>query len=691
MELEQHLVKNSLAYGATPRLGQISVARKAMGGASMKAKGPDQLMIASEIAGMSSVVTKDMLVVDFRTRLLTGIKSVYGELSEEGEINAEQFSYLKESADEGLDSVSTPLCDWYHLENSLSASGWRKLINKFLRGFEKTLQRWLFTSLETSAIIARNFIHAHEEATHHLHEYIQFIKQEQSENGVMDDATRLVEEASAMVLEESRQESEQAVEFVKNLRRAYPEIARAIKSKLAAWEVLRMKAEYVQKLGQSGLIEAKEATALTLLIESTIKKLMYNPPKVDLAEPKVMLKTHPVFYEMDQHAFDTLVWPHAKLKVYDKDQTIFELGQEARNLTLIVRGIARVESPGVERGTYQEGTGAMVGISEVMLKQRRSRSLTAETVVQVYHIDAQEFHTIVQRHETVRRRSWQMAGAFQTLQHPWGPFKGASLGELQSVFWRSDLLMRSQGERLKVEGTWYLAHGELVELNNDGSRRCPTPSPAPLSPSIAVHLCTSDVKILKLPENARPSHLGMKSSTPSLGPRASASGVRRTSLANLSMRPSALTANSIGRASSGTPGSGKGSPAAFGRPSYGSQTGKAGGALQGLPGIAEAKPSLGRSGLANIAEGDGDEPQAPSAWDSVKVAGEEQEGRGAGGGGSRFVARGLSPDVEQVHPRSVMSADSKFRQEMQRMQPQTMRPSSGSSRPPTRPPVGDRP
>lgn len=81
-----------------------------------------------------------------------------------------------------------------------------------------------------------------------------------------------------------------------------------------------MKAEYVQKLGQSGLIEAKESAALTLLIEGTIKKLKYNPPKVNLAEPKVMLKTHPVFYEMDQQAFDTLVWPHAKLKVYDKDQ-----------------------------------------------------------------------------------------------------------------------------------------------------------------------------------------------------------------------------------------------------------------------------------------------------------------------------------------------------------------------------------
>lgn len=80
---------------------------------------------------------------------------------------------------------------------------------------ENSIQGLLFSSLENSAVMARSFIHAHEEATHSLHEYIQFIKKEQVDNRVQDEATRLVEEASAQVLEESRQESEQAVDFVK--------------------------------------------------------------------------------------------------------------------------------------------------------------------------------------------------------------------------------------------------------------------------------------------------------------------------------------------------------------------------------------------------------------------------------------------------------------------------------------------
>ncbi|CAD7695102.1 unnamed protein product [Ostreobium quekettii] len=704
LELQNHLNQNSLAYGTTPRLGRLSVARY-LGGPKPAAPAVDKVTMVSDIAGMSSVVTKDMLVMDFRTRLLTGIKSVYGELIEEGEISAEHFAYLKESADEGLDSVSEPLSDWYYLENSLSASWWRRVVNMLLRGFEKTLQRMLFTSLETSAIIARNFIHAHEEATHSLHEYIQFIKQEQAENGVQDDATRLVEEASAMVLEESRQESEQAVEFVKNLRRAYPEVARAIKSKLAAWEILRMKQEYVQKLGGSGLIEAKEATALELLIEATIKKLMHNPPRVELAEPKVMLKTHPVFYEMDHHIFETTVWPHAKLKVYDKDQ-----GAGKAFLYLCIGGFCFLEkfwlvcANGTARSALHEShlrEGAMVGISEVMLRQRRSRSFTAETVVQVYHIDAVEFLNLARIHESVRRRAWQMAGAFQTLQHPWGAFKGASLSELQSVFWRSELLTHMPGDRLKVDGNWYLASGEMVEINNDGGRQRPIPAPAPLSPSGAMHLCTTDVKILKVPENARPSRLGMKSSNPSVGPRSSA-GIRRTSLANLSMRPSQLTANSISKVSGGSMQSVQ-SPAKPRSPAPAQPQPRGPSPMpRGLPGIAEAQPAVARGGLGGIPEGndtgrsrgthDGGsaeraalkrperpaperEPPRMSRAQSPRETG--PEGPAGTSSGSRFAAVDRDPGTGSRFNQSVMTADSKFRREMQRLQPQTMRPTSG--------------
>jgi len=645
LELEQHLQHHlDAGEGAPDTLGKMS--QYAMANRPM-----DKINAASKSSRMGDVVTKDMLVLDFRTRVLTGVKGVYGELNEEGEINPEQFYNLKESADEGLDSVSKALSDWYHLEGSLTVSTWRKLLTGLGRqtwvpGFiQSSLQGLLFTSLENSAVMARSFIHAHEEATHSLHEYIQFIKKEQSDNQVEDEATRLVEEASAQVLEESRQESEQAVDFVKNMRRAYPEVARAIKSKLAAWEVLHQKARYVEELGKSGLIEAKEATALSGLIESRIKKLMYHPPNVEMPESKDLLKGHPLFSELSQQIFDSTVWPHAKLKVYDKDQTIFEIGHEPTSLTLIVRGVVRVESPGAERGSHQEGAGAMVGMSEVLLNQRRSRSLVAETIVEVYHLDAMVFRDLVSKYESVRLRAWQMAGAFLTMQHPWGPYKGATFGELQSVFRHSDLLVHFQGDQMKVEGTCYLASGDMSEIKMDGTRQHPISAPAPLNAAPSFYVCLSDVKILKLPDHGRAGHFAMKSTHSAGRSPTSAGGLRRTSLANLSMRPSRVTTTSLSNNSTGPvdrvslnvgPPRGGGVGGGMG--------GGVGGGLGGIPEDAAYKHDQSRQNDRDGINRQDPEPQ----WRLDQAA---------------------------------MSADMQFRQEVNRLRPQVTRASTGVTPP----------
>ena len=96
LELEQHLQHHlDNGEGGPQGLGRISQA--AMYAMANK---PNKITVSSKSSRMSDVVTKDMLVLDFRTRVLTGVKGVYGELNEEGEINAEQFYNLKESADE---------------------------------------------------------------------------------------------------------------------------------------------------------------------------------------------------------------------------------------------------------------------------------------------------------------------------------------------------------------------------------------------------------------------------------------------------------------------------------------------------------------------------------------------------------------------------------------------------------------
>ena len=380
----------------------------------------------------------------------------------------------------------------------------------------------------------------------------------------------------------------------------------------------------------------------------------------------------------------------------------------------------------------------MVGMSEVLLNQRRSRSLVAETIVEVYHLDAMVFRDLVSKYESVRLRAWQMAGAFLTMQHPWGPYKGATFGELQSVFrwaksrysgrsrslcymmtvlaalitlhyiflpfvsfflqifchqvlgefrlffrWNaraasrvvlvgdegrgcetsawvshvvsvfcrhSDLQVHFQGDQIKVEGTCYLASGDMAEMKMDGTRQHPMSAPAPLNAAPSFYVCLSDVKILKLPENGRAGHFAMKSTHSAGRSPTSAGGLRRTSLVNLSMRPSRVTTSSMTNANATVdrvsvnvaPRTNSGGGGANVSPVAG---GGVGGGLGGIPEDAAYKHDHSRQN------------------------------------NDRDVINRQDPEPQWRLDQAVMSADMQFRQEAGRLRPQVTRASTGVTPP----------
>ena len=556
LELEEHLAANKElskengkeAESANPLLAAISRIGLAKKGSKFSFR--------HKSCRMPEVITVDMLVRDFRARVLRGVKSAYGEMNEIGELDAEQHFNLKESADEALDKVDKPLSDWKHLERVLSLRGWRRLVQFMESGykeltlmkFARPLGSWLdwlfFVTLEHSAILAMAFILAHEEAAHALHEYLEFVQKEQDENKAEKEAAMVVEDASSQVLNESNKEREDAIHFLKNMRHAYPEVVLAIKSKRTAWEVLQRKLEYVEGVGKSGLVEKKEAQALTSLVEQKLKKLVYHPPKAELPKSKDLLQHHPLFQNLDPEAFDREVWPHAKLKLYALGDSIFELGRVAETLSLVIRGVVRLECPGTTKFSRQMGSGAMIGVSEVILKEQRSRSLVAETIAEVFEIDADVFRDVVAKHVEVRKRAWQMAGAFLTMQNPWGMCKGKTYEELQTIFRQSEVVECVKDETFKVTQITYLAFGKMREFDSDVPNKGIVEAPTPLTVGTMFVCMSEEAKLLALPAIRAGPRLN-RLSTLSLG---RANLLRRQSVARISQRPSVLTrVTSMGR------------------------------------------------------------------------------------------------------------------------------------------------
>ncbi|CAD7698090.1 unnamed protein product [Ostreobium quekettii] len=594
---------------------------------------------------MGEEITTEMLVLDFRSRLLTGVKSEYGHLNEEGVLDPDQHYSLKESADEALDAAGKPLSDWRHLEHALSFQFWRKAVNLGesvfrsewkIKGLGKPVQNFLdqrfFEALEHSAIMAKTFIHAHQEACHSLQEYIEFVKKEQQANEAEEGAAAVIEDASKRVLRESLEEQEKATEFLQNMRRAYPEVTLAIKTKRTAWEVLHNKLKYVDELLLSGLVERKEAQALKLAVEQKIKHLMYHPPKMGLPDSSTLLRKHPLFSEMDEEVFKREVLPSASLRLYALGEKIFEIGEVSTELSLVVRGVVRVEAAGHAQCAVQQGTGAMVGVSEVMLNERRSRSLVAETaVVEVYQINAETFRDVVQKYERVRRRAWQMAGAFLTLKSPWGQFGGKTHAELQSLFRQSTLVELEEGDKVCAETKSFLVFGAL-ERPGEGEERAVVVSPSPLAKFIT-YTAKSTSKILNLQELPRKSLARVASMA------AGGAVAKRPAIAQLSMRPTALTrAASMG-------------PRAI-----------------GMHGIAAA--------LTDIAEGSGPSETAAAAAAAVAAVDAERE---AEEGGEKVPLTKAESAPSWRLRQAADSADRQLREEAQRsrMRPLVTRASTG--------------
>lgn len=75
-----------------------------------------------------------------------------------------------------------------------------------------------------------------------------------------------------------------------------------------------------------------------------------------------------------------------------------------------------------------------MGVSEVLLSQPRARTLVAESVVEVYQIEAEAFRNLVAKHPALSQRAWQMAAAFLAALQPWGDLVGAPFELVQKHF-----------------------------------------------------------------------------------------------------------------------------------------------------------------------------------------------------------------------------------------------------------------
>ncbi|GMH39853.1 hypothetical protein BSKO_07757 [Bryopsis sp. KO-2023] len=453
------------------------------------------------------VVTREMIQTDMRARLLEAVKATYGEGFEKGYIGINAIGDLKESADRALDRLMQPLSDWDFVEKLCKMPKWMRYMQqssqKRFPRMEKMAQTHLFNTIEYSVVLSTSFVFAHREAERGLRQYIEVTGDEEEDR--FDDNRAAVHKMKYNVSEEVCNESQKlcqkAIQFTRGMSRAFPEIVRAIKTKQASRTVLMHKRRFMDRLAKAGLIEQKEWRQLVTLLKKALKQLIYTPPRLELPDSKSLLRAHSLFSDIDDETFNLSIWPLATHCVYDEGQAIFSVGQESTHVSMVVRGAVHVKEEGRE-GLREEGMGAIIGITEILTNQVRTRDLNAATFVEVYQIEADDMRELIQLHEGLEMRAWQMAGV--SLAHQIGVPEVRYLdhSELHKIFRNTSLENVPVGNRIQIIADTLLLQGVLeLTMPEAEEQNVLFEGPAMLTADPAFFTCISNVKLLTLPDN----------------------------------------------------------------------------------------------------------------------------------------------------------------------------------------------
>eukprot|EP00210_Caulerpa_lentillifera_P006651 g6354.t1 len=456
---------------------------------------------------MREEITQDMFDQEMRYRLLQGVKTVYAEWLEKDYIHATAMFDLIESTDAAIDDLENPISDWTHLEKIARPNRWKlelqQLKNRFCRGpigdvVDHSISKVLFDSLSDAVLLLRTFIMAHSEAEETLHNHI--INEANSEEGRVNQANMdLLEQAADKAIMESKDACDKALSVMKELRISYPEILRAIKTRLSAIEVLLEKQTFLKGIERAGLIENREANLINDMIDAKIKYLHFHSVHLDLPNAKDLLHYQPLFSHLNKQTFDAEVGAKAKPKFFQEGEKIYSMGEVPKHLIVVLRGQVKLIGETGDCATLNDGFGSVLAIAEIMLDRPMMTTVISEATTEVMMIEPNQFQQLLPKYESVRKRAWQMTGMVLTWLHPWEDLRGKTIQELSLIFRRSELIEIESQKELRIKSKAFLVVGKVSEAGFDQSRTHTIIAPAPLGPGLGVYYSLEDVKVLRMP------------------------------------------------------------------------------------------------------------------------------------------------------------------------------------------------
>ncbi len=377
-----------------------------------------------------------------RSRILEKEKSSYWSLFKEGLIGSNAVQHLSDAINDGLDAGGAkPLSERTNLENL-----WRtpKLLtilqNSYLFGY--WAKRWFFERLAVSYDTARGLLEAQEESLKLIESMYRHLN---------EDENRVEEEKNLVLVEkEIKMNKVYAQNFIRTIKKNFPEIYNAISTRQAIRSVLNYELRTIERLEKNGRVSSKEAEKMVKSVEERMKKLVYSPLKVKLPKTTELLQDVPWLKTIGYDTFNKVV-DQFQYQMYSMGEQLIKENTPADSLFIIVRGTVQVTENG--KVLRMRGPGESMGVINVLTNSTNKVSVTTESPVTVLRIKYIKLQRLLQESKELHESLWETAAKdiSENQVRQLEPYKNISEGKLQKSIQSGLSYTLKEGQEIHTE------------------------------------------------------------------------------------------------------------------------------------------------------------------------------------------------------------------------------------------------
>ena len=365
--------------------------------------------------------------------------------------------------------------------------GWKlRFLHPFLKGA-------MFHRIYRATLMSFGFFYGLEDVIRHRDQFIA--------GRHHDDAERIARE-----IEEQAIVARAAVlKDIQLVNAKYPDVLMAVKTRVAARNILNMGRLTLTKLGHDGALDMSDCEALIALVEQRMKDVLRNCPHyLDPQSALEMLRNSDLYLAASSKIQARLL-NRAQVQHLDEEAVVYGVGGPA-SVHMIVDGIVVRE---LEDGNCDYlGPGQWLGFYPTLTGGTHATKTTAETRVTMVTINADVFIEAVKACPSLERYVWKLCGRLWCSRmmrrvqpyKDWSHFKRARWtlnGEIVELYSRgdpkhvADVQFTSVRVRLQPGHTYVLVHGRCrVERDRRDIPRAR--SSESLAPDSLLRLATAD-------------------------------------------------------------------------------------------------------------------------------------------------------------------------------------------------------